>query len=237
MSERRAADMTIAADRFFRLSVTGPTSRVVSLSSSSVDLKNVGTRLIGRYFRGLVTSIARRFLEMRPVPEVVKTERSSERGAVLHRVRLACVTGSAGGELIVGLVDVTRVAFGMLWHAGLQALSVKSMAEITSGRALRHLVGIHLPFHLLGTSVIAMRETLEAELHEPSRKFHNRFFRDRRLVADDAHLAINIREIFLVTIETGRMSGHYGSGIIGRAQVAGCAILSLALVLLAIVIE
>jgi hypothetical protein len=125
----------------------------------------------------------------------------------------------------------------MLRHTGLQALVVKAMTEITSGRAVRHLVGIHLPFHLLGICMVAMRETFETELHQPRRKWHYGFFRDWRLVADDAHLAINVREVFLVTIETSRMSGHCRSGIIGRAQVAGSAILRFGLVLFAIVIE
>lgn len=142
--------MTLTTDRFFRLNVAGPTSRVVPLSSSSVDLKNVSSRLIGRYLCSLVTSVARCFPEVRSVPEVVKTKRSPKRRAVLHRLRLVHVTGPAGSELVVGLVDVTRVALRMLRHAGLQALVVKSMACITSGCALRHLVGIHLPFHLLG---------------------------------------------------------------------------------------
>lgn len=141
--------MTLTTDWLLRLDVAGPTSRVVSLSSSGVDLENVSSRLIGGYRYSLVTSIARCFLEMRSVPEVVKTECRPKRRCVLHRVRLVHVTGSAGAELVVGLVNVTRVAFGMLRHAGLQALVVKSMTEITSGCALRHRVGIHLPFHLL----------------------------------------------------------------------------------------
>ena len=86
---------------------------------------------------------------MRPVPEVVETECSPERRTVLHRVRLACVTGAAVRELVVRLVDVTRVALGMLRHAGFQALVVKAMAEVAAWRPLGHLVGIHLPFHLL----------------------------------------------------------------------------------------
>lgn len=85
--------------------------------------------------------------------------------------------------------------------------------------------------------MIAMREALETELHEPSREFHDRFLRDRRPVANNTHLAFNVRQILLVTIKASRMSGHRRSGIIRRAQVAGCAILSFAFVFLAIVIE
>lgn len=229
--------MTLAADRFFRLNVAGPTSRVVSLSSSDVDLENVRSRLVSRYIGRLVTSIARGFLEMRSVPEVVKTECRPERRAVLNRVRLVYVTGSAGGQFVVWLVDVTRVAFRMLRHAGLQALVIKSMTEVAAWRALRHLVGIQLTFHLLGISVIAMRKALDTELRKLRRKWHYRFFSDWGLVTNNAHLAFNVREIFLVTIEASRMSGHCRSGIIGRAHVADGAILRFTLVLLAIVIE
>lgn len=82
-----------------------------------------------------------------------------------------------------------------------------------------------------------MREALETKLHQPRWKRHYGFFRDWRLVTNNAHLAFNVREIFLVTIEASRMSGHCRSGIIGCAHVADCAILSFAFVLLAIVIE
>lgn len=194
--------MTLTADRLFCLNVAGPTSRVVSLTSSGIDLENVASRLIGGYFRSLVTSVARGFLEMRSVPEVVKAERRPERRAVLHRIRLIHVTGAAGGELVVGLVHVTGVAFGMLRHAGLQDLFIKSVTEITSWRALRHLVGIHLPFHLLGIPVIAMREALEPKLCELRRKRNHGPLRvNWNLVAHDTQLASKICLVFHVTIE------------------------------------
>ena len=148
--------MTFTTDRLFRLNVAGPTSRVVSLSSSRVDLENVSPRLVGRYIRRLVTFVARRALQVRSVPEVIKTKRGPKRCAVLHRVRLAYVTSSAGRELIVGLVCVTRITFGVLRHAGFQTLFVKAMAEITSWSALGHLGGVHLSFHLLRVHVIAV---------------------------------------------------------------------------------
>ena len=229
--------MTLAADRFFCLNVAAPTSRVVSLSSSRVDLQNVRPTLVGRHFHRLVTFVAGRFLEVRSVLEVIKTERRPERLAVLHSVGFLDVTGSAGGELVVGLVAVTGVALGMLRHAGLQALLIKMVAEVTFRRALGHLAGIHLSFHLLRVRVIAMRKTLEPELSEPRRKVYDGGFCGRRLVADDAHLAFGIREVPPVTLDARRVTGQNGRGIAGRTHVAGGAVLRLGLVLFAIVIE
>lgn len=222
MLKRGAADMTLTADRLFCLNVAGPTSRVVSLASRGVDREDVRSRLIGGRLRSLVTSIARRFLEMRPVPEVVKTKRRPERRAVLHRIRLVYVTGPAGSELVVWLVNVTRVAFGVLRHAGLQALCVKSMAEITSGCALRHLVGVHLPLHLLGARMIAMNKALESKLHKLRRKRDQRPLRVKgNLVADNAQFALQIRHIFVVAVPASRVSREQRGGIVARPRMAG----------------
>lgn len=230
--------MTLAANRLLRLNVACPTSRVVSLSPSGVDLKNVSSRLIGRYVRSLVTSVARRLLEMRSVPEVVKTECRPERRAVLHRVRLVHVTRSARRELVVGLVGVARVALGVFRHAGLQALVVEAMTEITSWRALGQLVGVHLPFHLLGICMVAMRETFETELRKLRRKRDQRpLSANRNLVAHDAQLALQIRRVFAVTNHASRVSWKQRCRIVARPQVAGSAILRFGLVLFAIVIE
>lgn len=196
--------MTLAADRFLCLDVAGPTSRVVSLPPSGVDLKNVRPRLVSRHFNRLMTFIAGGLFEMRPVSEVIKTKRRPERLAVLHRIRLAYVTGSAGGELIVGLMVVTGVALGVLGHTGLQAWLIKMMAEVTFGCALGHLVGFHLPFHLLRVCVSAMRETLEPELYKLRRERDPRALCvNRDLMADDAQLALHIGPIFVVTVPAG----------------------------------
>ena len=162
--------MTLTADRFFCLNVAAPTSRVMSLSSSRVDLQNVCPRLVGGHFNRLVTFVARGLLEVRSVLEVIKTERRPERLAVAHRVGHLCVTGSAGGELIIWLMNVTGIALRMLRHTGLQARLIKMMAEVTFGCTLGHLVGFHLPFHLLRVRVIAMREPFQPELYKLRRK-------------------------------------------------------------------
>lgn len=199
--------MTLAADRLLRLDVAGPASRVMTLASTCIDLQNVCSRLAGRDFHRLVTFVTRRRFQVRTVPEVVKTERRSKRYTVLHRVRLARVTGSACGELIVRLVRVTGIAFEMPGHAGLQALFVKPMAENASCGTLGHLVGIHLPFHLFRVVVIAMREAFEPELCELLRKRDPRALGvNRELMADDAQLAFPIRHIFLVAVQASRVS-------------------------------
>ena len=230
--------MTFTADRFFCLNVAAPTSRAVPLSSSRVDLQNVRPRLVGGHFNRPVTSVARRLLQVRSVLEVIKTERRPERLAVAHRVGLLCVTDSAGGELIIWLMNVTGIALRMLRHAGLQARLIKMMAEVTFGCALGHLVGIHLPSHLLRVRVIAMRETLEPELYKLRRKRDSRPLRvNRGLMADDAHLAFQICLVFNVTFLASRMSWEQRLGIIARPHVAGGAVLRFGLVLFAIVIE
>lgn len=94
-----------------------------------------------------MTFVAGAVLQMRTVPEIVEVERGPERGAVRHRLGLTGMTSSASSKLIARLMCVTRIALGMLRHARLQALRVKAVTETTFGRAVRHLVRFHLPFH------------------------------------------------------------------------------------------
>jgi len=132
---------------------------------------------------------------------------------------------------------VTRIAFGMLWHARLQALLVEVVAEITPWSALGHLVGFHLPLHLLRVHMIAMREALDTKLNEPRRKLKNRSLRWRGLVADDAHLAFGIGEVFRVTLNASRVTRQYRLCVVVCSDMTDRTILSLDLVLLAIVIK
>jgi hypothetical protein len=187
-----------------------------------------------------MTFVASGTLQMRAVPEIVKAEGGSKRSTVLHPVRFRRVTRSADGDLVVGLMCVTGVALRMLRHAGLQALFVESVAEITPWRALEHLAGVHLPFHLFRVRMVAMREALESELYKLWRKRDPRSLGvNRNFVADDAQLAFQIRHrhIFLVTYLARRVFRKHWLGIVGRPHVAGGAVLRLGLVLFAIVIE
>src|SRR6185436_12424729 len=114
--------------------------------------------------------LARRFLDVRPVPEIVLGECRAERRAVLHRVGLRDVTGVAGGKLLVGLMTVTRVALRVLRHARSQSLIVESVTEGALGRALGHLLRVHLILHLLSVRVIPMRKALDSKLIKPRRE-------------------------------------------------------------------
>jgi hypothetical protein len=169
--------------------------------------------------------------------EIVLSECRAERGVVLHRFGLLDVTGVASGKLLVGLMTVTRVALRMLRHARSQSLIVKSMTEVALGRALGHLLSVHLIFHLLRIRVIAMRESLDSKLSKSRRKLDNVVFGRRRLVTDNAHLACGVTEVFRVAFKTSGMPRQRWLRIVSRSEVTHRAILSLCLVLLSIVIE
>lgn len=230
--------MAFAADRFLRLNVATPTRRVVSLPSSCVDLQNVGPTLLSRDFYSLVAFFARSLLEVRSVSKIVQTERCSKRGAVLHAFRLLHVTGAASGQLITGLMNMTRVAIGMFRHASPQTLIVESMTEVTSWNCFRHLLRIHLPPHLLRVCMVTMRKTLKTELHQTRGETDSGSLSiNWRLVAHDAHFTFLVCEVLRVTFDAGRMSREDWGGIVGGAQMANGAILGFRLVFFAVVIE
>src|SRR6185369_17604767 len=147
------------------------------------------------------------------------------------------VTSVAGGKLLVGLMTVTRVALRMLRHARSQSLIVKSMTEVALGRALGHLLSVHLIFHLFRIRVIAMRESLDSKFSKSRRELDNVVFGRRRLVTDNAHLACGVTEVFSVAFKARRMSGQHRLRIVSGSEMTRRAVLSLRLVLFSIVIE
>src|SRR6266571_9288 len=128
------------------------------LASRDVDFQNVSPTFVSRNLNGPMAPVACSLLKVRSVLEVVQTERTSEGRSVLHSVRLSRVTRAAERELFCRLMNVTGITLRVLWHAGLQALLVEAMTETTFGRAVGHLLGVHLAFHLLGVRMIAMGE-------------------------------------------------------------------------------
>lgn len=83
-----------------------------------------------------------------------------------------------------------------------------------------------------------MREAFEPELHELRRKRDPRTLSiNRGLMADDAHFAFDVTEVFGVTFKARGVSGQYWLRIVVRADVTDRAVLRLALVFLAIVIK
>lgn len=230
--------MTFAANRLFRSNVTTPTRGIVSLSARHVDLEHIRAPLFSWNLDRLMTFLAGGFLEMRPVLEIVKIERSAERRPVLHPVGLLDVAGIACRELLSRLMIVTGITLGMPGHARLQPLTVEPVTEVALGRALRHFLRLHLILHLFGVGMSAMRESFYPELHEPRRKFDSRTGRfDRRGMTYHAHLAVFVVEVPAVTLYTGCVSREYRFGVVGRAGVTGRAVLRFRLVLFPVVIE
>lgn len=208
------------------------------LPGRGVDLHNVGPRLPDRHFDRHMALVASGILEVRSVFETVQRECRPECCIILHPFGLLDVTGNACIGLFIGLMVVTGVALGMPRHACLEASIVKPMTEVTPGRAFGHLPRIHLILHLLGVRMIAMRKTLDPELSKSRREFDSGKLRiDRHRMADAAHRSCFVCEVSCVALDTGRMPGQNGPGIVVRAHVASRAVLSLRFVLLAIVIE
>src|SRR5437868_4368300 len=119
------------------------------------------------------------------------------------------MTGPARRKLIGRLMRVTRIALRVLRHTSFQALLVEAMTESALGSALGHLLGFHLPFHFFRVRVIPVREPLESKLNKPCWEFCDRSLAWRRLVTDDAHLALRISEVPGVTLNASRMAGQY----------------------------
>lgn len=207
------------------------------LSACNINGEHISAALVGRHLDGLMAFLTRRFLDVRPMLEIVLSECRTKRSVVLHRFGLLDVTSVAGGKLLVGLMTVTRVALRMLRHARPQSLIVKSVTEVALGRALGHLLRVHLILHLLRVRVIAMRETLDSKLSKSRRKLNHIVFGRRRLVTDNAHLACGVTEVLRVAFKASGMSWQYRFRIVSRSEVTSRAILRLCLVLLSIVIE
>lgn len=229
--------MASAAHRFFCANVTTPARGIVPLSTRDINGEHVRAALIGRHLDGLMAFLTRRFLDVRPVLEIVLSESRAKRRAVLHRVGLLDVTGIAGGKLLVWLMTMTRVALRMLRHARPQPLIVELVTEGALGRALGHLLRVHLILHLLRVCVIAMREALDSKLSKPRRKLDHIVFSRRCLVTDHAHLAGRVAEVLRVAFKASRMSGQHRLRIVSGSEMTRRAVLSLCLVLLSIVIE
>jgi len=209
----------------------------VPLSASDVDGQHIRAALVGGHLDGLMAFLACRFLYVRAVLEIVLSERRAERRAVLYRVGLRDVTGVAGGKLLVGLMTVTGVALRMLRHARSQSLIVESVTEGALGRALGHLLRVHLIFHLLRVCVIPMRKALDAKLSKPGWKLDHIVFSRRCLVTDNAHLAGRVTEVLRVAFKASRMSRQHRLRIVSGSEMTRRTVLRLCFVLFSIVIE
>src|SRR6266404_4160410 len=134
------------------------------LSPRSVDLQYIGPRLVRGDLGRLMSLVASGSLEVGSVFEIIQVESSPERRFILHTFGLLDVAGSAPRQFLSGLVGVTGVAIGMLWHAGLQPFSVKTVTKVAFHGTVRHLRRIHLALHFLRVHMVAMRKTLQTKL-------------------------------------------------------------------------
>ncbi|PYT08233.1 MAG: hypothetical protein DMF60_05235 [Acidobacteria bacterium] len=147
------------------------------------------------------------------------------------------MAGSAPRQLLTGLMSVTGIAIGMFWHAGLEPFAVKAVTDVAFYSTVRHLPRIHLALHLLRVHVVAMRKPLQTKLRHPRRELYKRGFGGRRLVADYAHLAFQVRKVFRMTFEAGRMAGQHRLWIVTRTLMASATVLGFGFVFFAVVIE
>jgi hypothetical protein len=135
-------------------------------------------------------------------------------------------------------MGVAGIALRMLRHARPKSLPIESMTEITPGSARGHTLRIHLTFHLLRVCVISMRKPLQPELSKTGWEVNPRTCCvDWGLMADNAHLACRVGEVFCVTLDACRMSRKCWRGIVSRTQMANSAVLRFGFVFFAVVIE